>query len=223
MSEVGSFLSGLGEAEQAALAQRWRVSRYERGEMILAHDEQSCDVFLVLDGHARVTVFSEAGKAVAYREIGPGGIFGELAAIDGKPRSASVVALDSVRAASLSATAFREVVNSQPELAWALLMHLALQVRRMTDRIYEFSTLVVRKRLVRELLRMAHAVADEAGSAIITPAPTHFDLAARISTHREAVSREMSSLARQKLVVRKGRSLLVLDVKLLEELAEAEA
>ena len=67
----------------------------------------------------------------------------------------------------------------------------------MTERVYEFSTLVVRKRLIRELLRLAEDNEQREGSASISPAPTHFDLAARISTHREAVSREMSALAKR--------------------------
>lgn len=222
MTSPNSFLSSVAEPDRAALADCWAVRSYGRGEMILAHDEHGRDVYFVLEGHARATVYSEGGRAVAYRDIGPGDIFGELAAIDGKPRSASVVALDSVRAACLTEGAFRSVVNSRPGLAWALMTHLTLQVRRMTDRIYEFSTLVVRKRLVRELLRMANDPGDGTGQASINPAPTHFDLAARISTHREAVSREMSALARRKLVVRRGKSLVLTNVKELEELCSAD-
>ena len=220
--EPGSFLSALTEADRVALEGCWKVRSYGRQEMILAHDEPSRNVFFVLDGHVRATAYSEGGKAVAYRNIGPGGIFGEMAAIDGMPRSASVVALDPVRAASLPESAFRQLVSSRPGLAWALLTHLSLQVRHMSERVYEFSTLVVRKRLVRELLRMAFADADAAGEASIVPAPTHVDLAARISTHREAVSREMSALRRKKLIERRGNSLILRDVRLLRSTCDAK-
>jgi CRP/FNR family transcriptional regulator, cyclic AMP receptor protein len=220
--EPGSFLSVLAEADRVALESCWKVRSYGRQEMILVHDEPNRDVFFVLDGRVRATAYSEGGKAVAYRNIGPGDIFGEMAAIDGMPRSASVVALDPVRAASLSEAAFRQLVSSRPGLAWALLTHFSLQVRRLTERVYEFSTLVVRKRLVRELLRMASANAQAAGEASIAPVPTHVDLAARISTHREAVSREMSALRRKKLIERRGKALLLRDVKLLESICSAE-
>ncbi len=218
MTGSAAFLSRLAEADRAALAARWTVRQYQRDEMIIAHDESGRDVFFVLEGRARATAFSERGRAVAYRDMEAGDIFGELAAIDGRARSASVVALEAMRAARLPEAAFRDIVNARPTFTWALLEHLSGEMRRMTDRIYEFSTLVVRKRLVRELLRLAQE-SDQAGEAAIAPAPTHFDLAARISTHREAVSRAMSALAKRKLIEKRGGSLVIRDLAGLRALA----
>ena len=152
----------------------------------------------------------------------PGGIFGELAAIDGRPRSATVIGLEPVLVAKLPQGAFREMVRSHPDFTWVLLTHLALQTRRMTERIYEFSTLVMRKRLVRELLRLAEPDGSVAARASIRPAPTHSDLAARISTHREAVSREMSALAKLKLIEKRKGLLVLPDIGRLEALCHEE-
>jgi len=218
MTVPRSFLGRLDESDRAALAERWNVRRYGRKEMIIAHDEESRDVFFVLEGRAEATVYSGSGKAVAYRDIEPGGIFGEMSAIDGAPRSASVTALDDVVLARLPESAFREIVDARPGIAWALLTHLTFQMRRMTERIFEFSTLVVRKRLIRELLRLA----DRDGMVSIKPIPTHADLAARIGTHREAVSREMSWLAKQGLIARRKDELHISDRTTLEELCGEE-
>lgn len=220
MTLPGSFLGTLAEEDRAAMAERWTVRQYGRKEMIIAHDEESREVFLVLEGRARATVYSESGRAVAFRDIEPGGIFGELAAIDGRARSASVIALEPSRVATLPEPAFHHLVTSRPGLTWALLTHLTLLIRHLTDRVYEFSTLVVRKRLIRELLRLA--IDDEDGSPAIRPAPTHFDLASRISTHREAVSREMSALARQGLAEKRGNALILKDPAELERLCASE-
>ena len=211
MTTTDEFLGKLEPHDRAALEERWVIRRYGRKEMIISHDEESRDVFFVIEGRARATIYSEGGTAVAYRDIDAGGIFGELAAIDGKPRSASVIALDPLRVARLSEAAFRDLVANRPGFTQALLDHLAIQVRRLTDRVYEYSTLVVRKRLIRELLRLASEPDRPEGQVVIRPAPTHVDLAARISTHREAVSREMSALAKQKLVERRGGALLLHD------------
>jgi CRP-like cAMP-binding protein len=220
MSGSTAFLSRLSDADRAALGARWSVRNYGRDETIIAHDETGRDVFFVLEGRARATLFSIDGRAIAYRDIEPGDIFGELAAIDGRTRSATVVALEATRAARLTEAAFREIVTSRPAVTWALLEHLSAQMRRMTDRIYEYSTLVVRKRLIRELLRLSE-LAEPSGELVsISPSPTHFELAATISTHREAVSREMSALAKQKLIEKRGRRLLVLNVPALRRLAE---
>ncbi len=216
------FLSGLSEADRQALEARWSRRKFARGETIIAHDEDSADVFFVLEGRARATLFSEDGRAVAYRDIEPGGIFGELAAIDGKARSATVVALEAMSAARLSQAAFRDLVNGRPSFAWALLDHLSGQVRRLTERVYEFSTLVVRGRLIHELLRLADAAEDAMEEVSIAPAPTHVELAAKISTHREAVSREMSALAKRRLVEKRGGVLILRDLPALRKLADTD-
>lgn len=222
MTTTNGFLGKLEPDDREALEDRWTVRGYKPKEMIISHEEESRDVFFLLEGRARATVYSEAGRAVAYRDIEPGHIFGELAAIDGRPRSASVAAVTSIRVARLSEAAFRDIVDKRPAFTWTLLGHLSLQVRRLTDRIYEFSTLVVRKRLVRELLRMADDLGRTGGEASIRPIPTHFDLAARISTHREAVSREMSALAKKKLIEKRGGALVLCNIALLEKISGGE-
>ena len=69
----------------------WRT--YERGEQIVGHLESGQAVFFVVAGLARVIIYSSAGKAVAFRDIRPGDMFGEFSAIDEDPRSATVEAL----------------------------------------------------------------------------------------------------------------------------------
>ena len=215
-----AFLSRLDNSAAAALAERWTVRSYGRDELIIAHGDSGRDVFFMLEGHARITIFSETGREVLYGDIGPGDIVGELAGIDGKARSATVSAIEAARVARLPQTAFRNFVTDNPAFAWALLEHLSLRLRILTDRVYEFSTLVVRRRLILELLRRS----DRAGEAggFIDPAPTHFELAASISTHREAVSREMSSLAKRGLIERRGHRLVLHDRASLEALAGEE-
>jgi hypothetical protein len=80
----------------------------------------------------------------------------------------------------------------------------------------------VRKRLICELLRRAEGKRQEGGRALVDPAPTHFELASSISTHREAVSREMSALAKRKLIARRETTLVLLDLTALELLADKE-
>jgi CRP-like cAMP-binding protein len=222
VTDQDSFLSRIEPADRAALEARWRVQSLNRNETAIAQDEESRDVFFLLAGHARVTIYSSSGRVVAYRDIAPGDIFGELAAIDAGVRSASVVALEPTRVARLSAASFREIVTTRPTLAWSLLTHLTQQMRRLTERVFEFSTLMVRQRLVRELLRLANARDLPDGEARIDPAPTHFDLAAGISTHREAVSREMSAFAKQGLIEKRGRALVLRDVSGLRAIGEED-
>jgi CRP/FNR family cyclic AMP-dependent transcriptional regulator len=222
MGHTQAFLERLAGDTVAALAERWVVHSYTPHQMILAQGETGRDVFFILEGQVRVTLFSSNGRETFYGDRGPGDIIGELAAIDGKVRSACVIALKATRAASLTATAFRSLVADYPDFSWMLLEHLSAIVRQMTDRVHEFSTLVVRRRLIFELIRRSDESAESQGLVFIDPAPTHFELAASISTHREAVSREMSTLTKKGLIEKCGHRLILHDLAALEMLAGKE-
>jgi CRP-like cAMP-binding protein len=111
-----------------------------------------------------------------------------------------------------------EILESHPSATAIMLKQLTRQVRALTERVFEFSTLAVKNRIHAELLRLArdHMVDDV--TAVIVPSPTHADIASRISTHREAVTRELTELSRQGLVERRHGSLVVRDVPRLERM-----
>jgi CRP-like cAMP-binding protein len=90
----------------------------------------------------------------------------------------------------------------------------------MSERIYEFSALAVRYRIYAELLRMAGPPQAGGSAAVIRPFPTHAELASRLSTHREAVSRELSYLVRRGVIERRGDSLIVLDLARLSRMVD---
>lgn len=183
----------------------WR--HYEHGEQIVNYLDPSDDVFFVAAGEVGVTIYSMAGKAISFRNLGTGDIFGEYAAIDGEPRSASVEARTSCFIASMSAEEFRKLLVTEPIVAQAVLRGLVRNVRSLTKRVYEFSTLAVNNRIQAELLRLANIAAREGQGARLDPAPTHAEIASRISTHREAVTRELNRLSRIGLVERKDGTL----------------
>lgn len=198
---------------------RWR--RYAPEQQIVGYLDDTRDVFFVVDGLVRVVNFSLSGKAVTFAEIGKGKVFGEYAAIDGGPRSANVVALTDCLIASMTADAFWDVLREHPEASAAMLKKLTTQLREISQRVFEFSTMAVKNRIHAELLRLArdHMTGDNA--ATITPAPTHAEIASRISTHREAVTRELSALTRAGLIDHARGRLIVHDVERLEDMVHA--
>jgi CRP-like cAMP-binding protein len=145
-------------------------------------------------------------------------MFGELTAIDGKSRSATVIARNSVLLASLTAIDFKNVIYASRQVTEAILKRLASEVRRLTERVYDFSTLAVSNRIQAELLRLAKNHMTGPNVAVVSPSPTHFDIANLVSTHREAVTRELSNLARNNLILRKGHDLHILDVARLTDM-----
>jgi len=186
--------------------------RYGPHELVIDHLDTSDDVFFLLTGNARVTIRSPDGKAVSFRELGPGGMFGEYAAIDARPRSANVEALTDSLIVSMPSAAFRQFLETETKLSNALLTHLVKEIRELTTRVYEFSTLAVRYRIQAELLRLARLSAPEGKTVRIVPAPTHAEIASRTSTHREAVTRELNRLARMGILEQLNRELWITDV-----------
>jgi CRP-like cAMP-binding protein len=141
-----------------------------------------------------------------------GGFFGELAAIDGKPRSAGVLALTDAVMAAMPGPVFLETLRDHPDVSMRVLKLLAARVRALDNRVLEYSSLNVRQRVYAELLRLARPLDHDGRSAVISPPPTHADVAARVSTHREGVAREMKRLERDGLLQRRRGALVLTDV-----------
>ena len=204
----------------ARIQKRCSFRRYQPGEPIIDHLDSSDDVFFIAAGETRVSIYSMAGKVVSFCDLGPGDMFGEYAAIDRAPRSASIEARTSCQIASMPGSAFRELLQSEPKIAMALLKQAVLKVRALTTRVYEFSALAVANRIQAELLRLAKSARQDGRTARISPVPTHADIASRISTHREAVTRELNQLARAGILERSANALVVKDVERLEAMVQ---
>lgn len=210
--EKVAVFAGLPADTLTRIQKRCSWRRYEPGEPIVDYLDTSNDVFFITAGEARVSIYSVAGKAVTFTDLGSGDMFGEYAAIDGARRSATIEARTSCHVASMSGAAFRELLHQEPAVMLALLRQFVAKIRTLTTRVYEFSALAVGNRIQAELLRLARLVPQDGKSARIGAAPTHSEIASRISTHREAVTRELNRLSRLGLIERRGGTLLVKDV-----------
>jgi CRP/FNR family cyclic AMP-dependent transcriptional regulator len=194
---------------------KWQT--FDAKEGILAADDETCDVFFLIEGRAQVVIYSAGGRAVLFRDVAAGGMFGEFAAIDGKRRSASVEATEPCLVACMTASNFRKLLKRDHAVMMALLEHTVAQMRGLTSRVFEFSTLTVNNRIQAELVRLAQGGKILGGKGkcrqvCIDPFPRQVDIANRVSTHREAVTRELMSLKKQGIVARDGQALIVLDL-----------
>lgn len=200
-----------------------RLVEAQPGEMVLNYGTRSTEVYVILKGQVRAELYSPDGDEVILGDLGAGAIFGEVAAIDEAPRSATVVATSECAFARIPGPAFREAVLGHPAAAEWLAVQLMSRIRLLTERIFELNTLAVRDRLHCELLRLCLAAGIADNRAVIDDAPTHNEIAARIGTHREAVTRELQHLTRQGIVVQHRRQWVVSDVVALAEIVRAAA
>jgi len=144
--------------------------------------------------------------------MGAGEMFGHLSAIDGRPRSANGITLEERVMLNMPSAAFQDLLRRHAEVAFAALCGLTELVRHLSDRVVEFSTLGVNNRIHAELLRLAREYPRNGERVEITRPPTHADIANRVSTRREAVTKELSRLSDAGLIERRGKALVVCDL-----------
>jgi CRP-like cAMP-binding protein len=215
-----ALLEGLAPERLDALARDCAWRRYAPAQQILSREADDRDVCLIVAGRVRVTTYSAGGREVSFRDIGAGDFFGEVAAIDGGPRSADVLALEPTLVASMSPAVFRRLLHEEPAVAERILLRLVGLVRGLSERVIDLSTLGVQNRIHAELLRLAREAGVSANAARIDPAPKHTEIASRVSTYREQVTRELSALVKLGILERGEHALVVRDVAALERLVE---
>ncbi len=209
------------EAFRAEMDKFLRWKTYRAGQEIINREDKNSDLLFVHKGKVRIVIYTLSGREVTLDDIEAGGFFGEMAAIDKEPRSASVVALEPSEIAFLSAERFEEGLKKESQVALRIMQRMSMIIRHANERIVELSTLGANNRIHAEILRLARKNGVEKnGKIYISPIPVHSDIAARISTVRETVARAMSDLAKQGIVTRENGSLVVHDVKRLEQMVQ---
>ncbi|SDY74145.1 cAMP-binding domain of CRP or a regulatory subunit of cAMP-dependent protein kinases [Variovorax sp. YR634] len=211
-----ALLEGLSDQRLDLLAQQCLWHSVEAGKPLLLRAEQQGDLFLLVSGRVRVTTYSANGRQVTFRDSEAGEHFGDIAAIDGGPRSADVVTLEPSVVASLDRAAFVTLLHDEPLVAQRVMLRLVSLVRQLSERVIDLSTLGVQNRLHAELLRLARTAGIVGNQARLDPAPKHAALASQISTNREQVTRELNVLVRGGVLRKDDKALLVADVARLE-------
>jgi CRP-like cAMP-binding protein len=211
-----ALFEGLSDQRLDLLAQQCLWHSVEAGKPLLLRAEQQGDLFLLVSGRVRVTTYSANGRQVTFRDSEAGEHFGDIAAIDGGPRSADVVTLEPSVVASLDRAAFMTLLHDEPLVAQRVMLRLVSLVRQLSERVIDLSTLGVQNRLHAELLRLARTAGIDGNQARLEPAPKHAALASQISTNREQVTRELNVLVRDGVLRKDDKALLVADVARLE-------
>ncbi|MFD0916089.1 Crp/Fnr family transcriptional regulator [Pseudahrensia aquimaris] len=214
---IGLF-KGLSAQETNMIGDQCEWMRIDKNADVIGQKQDSTDVYFVIEGRVAAKGYSEEGKEVTYAEIPQGNVFGEFSAIDRAPRSATIQAIEESYLARMSADAFRKLIVDFPQIGLNLAELLVQKNRQLTNRMFEFSTMAVSQRICAELLRMMDASEHARTTGEIVPAPSHYEIATRLSTHREAVSKEMASLARRGIIESGRKTIKILDAEKLRGL-----
>lgn len=205
------LFDSLPDADLKALEAQCRFRSYTKGETLLDKGSLTREVFFVLKGAAAAVTFSPAGREVTLGIIRAGDQFGELAAIDQEPRSATVTAMEATDVAIMPAEVFRDLLMTRAAVAFGVLQRLAAIIRNTGIRIMELATLQAAQRVYSELLRMAKPDVAVPGLWVVRPLPPMHEIASLTGTTRETVNRSISQLYPTGILKRKGRNLFLME------------
>ena len=195
MPTATGFLAALHESERADLLERGRRRRYRRGTVVFHEGGGSDEVVVVLSGRVKVSTVTPDGKEVVLAFRGPGDLLGELSAIDGQARSATVGALEPVEAAVVVAGEFRAFLSAHPRVAILLLEMLARRLRDADRKRVEFGAHDTLGRVAARLVELAERYGEPVADGVrITLPLSQEELAGWTGSSREAVGKALHAL-----------------------------
>jgi CRP/FNR family cyclic AMP-dependent transcriptional regulator len=209
----------LGEEGILATAQAGLNRRYASGQIICHQGDPGDRLYIVVDGLVKVVFTSERGDEMVLNTLGNAEAFGELALLDGSPRSASIVAVEPTHVFMLPRTRLLGLMRQHPGLADEFLRMLGRLVRRLTEQAGDLAFLDLAGRLAKLLLQLADKY-GQSRDGVLDRRLTQSDLAAMIGASRPAVNRALQSLAARGLIAVQGQAILLRDVAGLRKRAE---
>jgi CRP/FNR family transcriptional regulator len=211
-----SLFSELSPEELEEVARVAVPRSYVAGSVILREGDPGDTCYILRSGTARVVRQHPDGRAITLTNLGPGEIFGELAMFDGEVRSATVEAVDDVRAVAILAGDLKHLLSGHPEIAVKLLGALAERLRETNARISRQSFQKVSSRVAGVLVEMVEtgtrsgSAPGEPGGEVVVRS-TQADLAQLAGTSREAASRFLATLQRAGVLTTKRGRIVVHD------------
>ncbi len=190
------------------------------GAWVVGQSATDRDVYFIMTGRLRA-VLHGVRQDLIFTEMKEGSFFGEMSAFDGAPRAVSVFAVNNSLVAKMPSAVFVETMFSHRPLGEAVIAALIANVRTTTRRVGELGALGVRSRVHAELLRLARPDRDDPKRAIILTPPNQSELASRINTRRETVSREINAMEREGLIERRRGAIVITDALRLVATLEA--
>ncbi len=185
------FVGDLNEVALTTLEEHMRLRRFRRGQPIFTQGDPGDSLFLVASGRVKLFIENSNGEQLTILFCDPGSCFGEMAVLDGQPRSASAEALESTEAWVVPRNAFLDLMRREPDIAIAVIAFLCSKLRTDLARIEELIFLDTYNRVGRQLVRLA--TKNESGD--YTVQITQEELARLVGNSREQVNRALAGLS----------------------------
>lgn len=211
-----SYLSGLDEATLKALARVAVRRRYDAGQMIFVEGEPCSGLFIVERGRVKIFKLSPGGREQILHIFGAGEGFNDVAVLDGGPNPVNVMALEPTSVLVIDRPSMVDLLERYPALSRAVIENLANRARHLVSLVEDLSLRTVVGRLAKLLLEQASGEVD---LERFPQGLTHAQMAARLGTVREVITRSLHKLEDEGIIKIERHRITILDREALEDKA----
>lgn len=205
------LFAGLSAEDLADIPLSANEQTLEPWQTVFDQEDDSYDVCFLLSGALLAVFWTTQGREIVFSRFPIGSYFGELAAIDGTPRSLAVIAKTDAKVLVMKRDCFLQLFNDVPLVRSRITDSLVARIRTLTERNMEMTTLSVEERVGMYLLRLAAEHGKLKQGGVIEDAPTHSEIAASIGANREMVSRSISKLSKRGVIKSARQKIEILD------------
>lgn len=216
------LLSSLSSEDGAELLSHAHAARFDRGQTIFLRADPGDTMLLVRKGRIEISITSLSGRKSVLNHMGPGGILGEIAVLDGGPRSADAVAATDVSGLVLQRRDVMAFLQTRPEALFALVAELCAKVRNASEMFATQAQTDAPSRLARALVRLTERWGEETpeGAVLSGALFSQSDLGEFSGLARENVNRRLRAWAEDGLIVLRPDGILLCDADALRRIAE---
>jgi CRP/FNR family cyclic AMP-dependent transcriptional regulator len=211
----------LKDSQLKEIAARCKNAQYKKGDVVFHKTDLSTDLYIVNSGKLKAVLTDAEGDEMVIAQFEKGAFFGELSLLDGKGRSATIVADSNAELAVLNKDVFLDLLYKNPKIAVELMTMLVERLRKADDMIESLAFFEVGERLVRALLDSATTESASEKGYLKAGKLTHKELAARIGSSREAVSKCLKVLS-TKGIIKEAESHVLIARNALEQLEDSK-
>ncbi len=199
----------LPEQDLRKISLSFEIIDLPMGEVLFYEKEPSNDMYIVLEGKVRASLFDEQGNELVLAELGPGEFIGEMGIIDQLPRSATVLAEENTKLAVLRRDIFLKIIQNNPDIALNVIKALVARLRKTDDMVEALAFRNVESRIVKFLIETGKKRGVMEGGKYKVRKMTHRELASRVGSSREAVTKALKTLVFKNVIEDRGNFWLV--------------
>jgi CRP/FNR family transcriptional regulator, cyclic AMP receptor protein len=198
------LFAGLPETLLDKLAERMRERAFDTGQLVFSRGDDGARLYLVVEGRVRLSVVTDEGRELAFRQAKAGDILGEIAVLDGGMRTADATAIGPVRTMALERKDALDLLRAEPAFAEAIVQFLCRRVRDTSQQLENIALFPIEVRLARLLLALAGQAAVTGKTALVEPKMSQSEIALLIGASRPKVNAAIGELEARGALTRQG-------------------